>query len=109
MRDADPAIDLFRITDRSTLIGPSLPARWRLQALDVYDGQRWTPGLTVRPIGTTLGLNTTPRPDLRAPIQFDVELLTDDIDLVPLPGQPLSVDTGLAKGVETDLDRTSSV
>ena len=40
------------ITDRSTLIGPSLPARWRLQALDVYDGQRWTPAITVRPIGT---------------------------------------------------------
>jgi hypothetical protein len=106
LRKADPEIDLFRITDRSTLIGPSLPARWRLQALDVYDGQRWTPGLTVRPIGTTLGLNTTPRPDLPPPIQFDVELLSDDIDLVPLPGQPLSVDTGSSKGVETDLDRT---
>jgi hypothetical protein len=106
LRNADPRIDLFRITDRSTLIGPSLPARWRLQALDVYDGQRWTPGLTVRPIGTTLGLNEAPRPDLPPPIQFDVELLSDDVDLIPLPGQPLSVDTGSSKGVETDLDRT---
>lgn len=106
LRDADPPVELFRITDRSTLIGPSLPARWRLQALDVYDGQRWTPGLTVRPIGSTLGLNTTSSPDVAPPIQFDVELLSDDIDLVPLPGQPLSVDTGSSKGVETDLDRT---
>jgi transglutaminase-like putative cysteine protease len=106
LHNADPSIDMFRITDRSTLVGPSLPARWRLQALDVYDGQRWTPGLTVRPIGTTLGLNPTPRPDLAPPIQFDVELLSDDIDLVPLPGEPLSVDTGSSTGVETDLDRT---
>jgi hypothetical protein len=106
LRNADPVIHLFRVTDRSTLVGPSLPARWRLQALDVYDGQRWTPGLTVRPIGTTLGLNTTPRSDLTPPIQFDVELFSDDIDLVPLPGQPLTVDTGSSMGVETDLDRT---
>jgi protein-glutamine gamma-glutamyltransferase len=106
LRDAEPPVDLFRITDRSTLIGPALPARWRLQALDVYDGQRWTPGITVRPIGSTLGLNTTQRADVAPPIQFDVELLSDDIDLVPLPGQPLSVDTGSSTGVETDLDRT---
>jgi hypothetical protein len=106
LRNADPAIDLFEVTDRSTLIGPSLPARWRLQALDVYDGQRWTPGITVRPIGTTLGLNGATRPDLAPPIQFDVELLSDDIDLVPLPGEPLSVDTGSSMGVETDVDRT---
>ena len=106
LRNADPTLELFQITDRSTLIGPALPARWRLQALDVYDGQRWTPGITVRPIGTTLGLNTTPRPDVAPPIQFDVELLTDDIDLVPLPGEPLSVDTGSTLGVQTDVDRT---
>ena len=106
LRDAEPPVDLFRITDRSTLIGPALPARWRLQALDVYDGQRWTPGLTVRPIGSTLGLNAAPSPDVAPPIQFDVELLSDDIDLVPLPGQPLTVDTGSSSGVETDLDRT---
>jgi hypothetical protein len=60
----------------------------------------------VRPIGTTLGLHATPRPDLPPPIQFDIELLSDDIDLVPLPGQPLTVDTGSGMGVETDLDRT---
>jgi hypothetical protein len=106
LRNADPVIDLYEVTDRSTLIGPALPARWRLQALDQYDGQRWTPGLTVRPIGKTLGLNTTPRPELAPPIEFDVELRSDDIDLVPLPGQPLSVDTGSSAGVETDLDRT---
>ena len=38
LRAADPPIDLFQVTDRSTLIGPALPARWRLQALAVYDG-----------------------------------------------------------------------
>ena len=106
LREADPPVDLFRITDRSTLIGPALPARWRLQALDVYDGQRWTPGITVRPIGTTLGLDTNQRADVAPPIQFDVELLSDDISLVPLPGQPLSVDTDSSTGVETDLERT---
>lgn len=106
LRQADPPVDLFRVTDRSTLIGPALPARWRLQALSVYDGQRWTPGITVRPIGTTLGLGTASPPDVAPPIEFDVELLSDDIDLVPLPGQPLSVDTGSPAGVETDLDRT---
>jgi hypothetical protein len=106
LREADPPVDLFRITDRSTLIGPALPARWRLQALDVYDGQRWTPGITVRPIGATLGLNTTQRADVAPPIEFDVELLSDDIALVPLPGQPLSVDTDSSTGVETDLERT---
>jgi transglutaminase-like putative cysteine protease len=106
LRDADPPIDLFQVTDRSTLIGPALPARWRLQALAVYDGQRWTPGLTVRPIGTTLGLNRAARPDIAPPVQFDVELRSDDIDLVPLPGEPLSVDTGSSMGVETDVDRT---
>jgi hypothetical protein len=106
LREAEPAFDLFHITDRSTLIGPSLPARWRLSALDVYDGQRWTPGLTLRPIGSTLGAPSPPRPDIPPPIEFEVELMTDDIDLVPIPGRPLSVDTGSEKGVETDLDRT---
>ena len=32
-----------------------LPARWRTAALEEYDGRRWTPVLTIRPIGSTLG------------------------------------------------------
>ncbi len=106
LREVDPAISMFEVTDRSTLIGPSLPARWRMSALDVYDGQRWTPGLTLRPIGGQLGQPSPPSPDVAPPIQFDVELLTDDFDLVPIPGRPLDVDTDSAMGVETDLGRT---
>ena len=106
LREAEPQLDLFRIVDRSTLIGESLPARWRLSALDVYDGQRWTPGVTLRPIGSRLGLPSEPRPDLAPPIEFDVELLTDDFDLVPIPGRPLAIDMGSPLGIETDLDRT---
>lgn len=106
LREAEPSFGLFRIVDRSTLVGPSLPARWRLSALDVYDGQRWTPGVALRPIGTILGTPSPARPDIPPPIQFDVELLSDDLDLVPIPGRPLAVDTGSSLGVETDLART---
>jgi transglutaminase-like putative cysteine protease len=77
-----------------------------MSALDVYDGQRWTPGLTLRPIGGQLGEPSPPSPEVAPPIQFDVELLTDDFDLVPIPGRPLAVDTDSAMGVETDLGRT---
>jgi transglutaminase-like putative cysteine protease len=106
LREAEPPLELFRITDRSTLIGPSLPARWRLSALEVYDGQRWTPGITLRPIGSTLGAPSPARPDVPPSIEFEVEVLSDDIALVPIPGRPLRVETGSEKGVETDLGRT---
>ena len=102
MRLADPPIDLFRITDRSTLIGQSLPARWRVAALDTYDGQRWIAMVTLRPIGQRLGVPSPPAPNTPPPIRFDAEILTDDVDLVPFPGRPLSV----AADVETDTART---
>ena len=105
-RDADPVFAAFRITDRSRLIGRSLPTRWRIAALTDYDGQRWVPSVTLRPIGTRLGLPRPASPDQAAPIAFDVELLTDDFDLVPLPGQPVEVDSGSAQGVQTDAERT---
>jgi transglutaminase-like putative cysteine protease len=106
LRESQPTNALYRITDRSTLIGRSLPARWRLAALADYDGQRWVPTITLRPIGTRLGMPSPSRPDVAPPIAFDVELLTDDFDLVPLPGRPLSVDTGQPSGVQTDAERT---
>lgn len=102
LRLADPPIDLFRVTDRSTLIGQSLPARWRLAALDTYDGQRWISMVTLRPIGERLGLPSPPAPNVPPPIRYDAEILTDDVDLVPFPGRPISV----TADVETDTGRT---
>lgn len=102
LRQADPPVDLFRVTDRSTLIGQSLPARWRLAALDTYDGQRWISMVTLRPIGERLGLPTPPSPNAPPPIRYDAEALSDDVDLVPFPGRPLSV----SADVETDTGRT---
>ena len=101
LRRADPPIGMFEITDRSTLVGRALPTRWRLAALDVYDGQRWVPQVTLRPIGERLGVTPLIDPDVLPPITYDVVFLTDDLDLVPFPGRPLSIDAP----VETDLDR----
>jgi hypothetical protein len=103
LRRADPPIELFEITDRSILVGRALPARWRLAALDVYDGQRWVPRVTLRPIGRQLGRVPPIDPDVPPPINYDVVYLGDDLDLVPFPGRPISVDTA----VETDVDRVA--
>jgi transglutaminase-like putative cysteine protease len=73
-----------------------LPVRWRTAALDDYDGRRWTPVVTLRPIGATLGTVTG------STISADVRFLDDDLRLVPLPGSPVRVDAA----VETDRDRT---
>ena len=73
-----------------------LPARWRTAALTSYDGRRWSPSLTLRPIGSTLGPATGPT------ISAEVTFLDDNLTLVPLPGTPVSVDAA----VETDPDRT---
>ena len=106
LRRADPEFDMFDITDRSALIGPSLPTRWRLSALDQYDGQRWLPAATLRPIGSRLGLPTPANPDLAPPITYDVTIRTDDTSLVPLPGRPLEFDGGDDEVIETDEQRT---
>src|SRR5690606_22315470 len=103
LRRADPPLALFEITDRSTLVGRALPARWRLAALDVYDGQRWVPQVTLRPIGERLGLAPPLEPGDPPPITFDIVFLTDDIDLVPFPGRPLAIDVP----VETDVERVA--
>ena len=93
LQDLDPPLALHSIVSTSDA---ELPARWRTAALDRYDGQRWSPTLTLRPIGRTLGDATGPV------LAADVEFLDDDLSLVPLPGAPVAVDAS----VDTDTDRT---
>ena len=93
LRNLDPPIDLHRVTPLSE---ESLPIRWRTAALDSYDGRRWSPSLTLRPIGTTLGPVNGPV------VSADVSFLDDNLSLVPLPGDPVSV----GAVVETDPERT---
>ncbi len=70
--------------------------RWRTAALSSYDGRRWSPDLTLRPIGSTLGVATGPT------IGADITFLDDNLTLVPLPGSPIEV----GAAVETDAART---
>ena len=93
LRALDPPIDLHRVSPAD---GVALPVRWRTAALSNYDGRRWSPALTLRPIGSTLGPVTGPV------VNADVEFLDDNLTLVPLPGAPVSVDAA----VETDPERT---
>ena len=98
LRALDPPELLHEVTRTggSTAPGAAMPTRWRTAALDAYDGRRWTPTLTIRPIGRTLGPATGPT------LGADVSFERDDLTLVPLPGSPVSVDAD----VETDPDRT---
>src|SRR6056297_2917540 len=93
LRTIDPAIDLHVVTSDT---GAALPGRWRTAALEDYDGQRWSPDLTLRPLGRTLG------PAVGPTVSADIGFLDDDLTLVPFPGRPVSIDTA----VETDADRT---
>ncbi|HSL73427.1 MAG TPA: transglutaminaseTgpA domain-containing protein [Ilumatobacteraceae bacterium] len=93
LRNLDPAVDLHVIT---AVDGEPIPNRWRTAALASYDGQRWSPSLTLRPIGSTLGVATGPV------VEAEVSFLDDNLSLLPLPGPPISVDTD----VETDAART---
>jgi hypothetical protein len=93
LRAIDPPADLHVVTSTD---GAALPTRWRTAALSAYDGRRWSPSLTLRPIGSTLGPAGEPT------IDADVSFLSHNLTLVPLPGPPVSVD----EAVETDADRT---
>ncbi len=93
LRNLDPPVDLHVVTSNDD---SALPVRWRTAALSSYDGRRWSPSLTLRPIGSTLGPATGPT------IDADISFLDDNLTLVPLPGQPVEV----AALVETDGDRT---
>ena len=101
LRQADPPIDLLHITDRSSTTSAALPDRWRFTALDDYDGQRWVPRLTLRPIGGTLAVNNPATNRSASAVRYEIEYLTDDLDTVVFPGRPVSVDVD----VETDVDR----
>ena len=94
LRRLDPPVVVYdvRATDGST----ALPARWRTSTRDTYDGQRWTPTLTLRPIGRRLA------PDQPGAVSADVTFETDDVSLVPLPGTPIRIDAD----VQTDPERT---
>lgn len=93
LRGLDPEMDLHIVTSSD---GGPLPRRWRTAALSDYDGDRWTPELTLRPIGRTLGTASGPT------VTADISFLDDDLSLVPLPGPPITVDAD----VETDAERT---
>jgi hypothetical protein len=93
LRALDPPADLYKMTNES---GNNLPDRWRTAALSNYDGQRWTPALTLRPIGRRL------TPDTSGMFMFDLAFLDDDLALVPFPATPITIDAP----VETDTDRT---
>lgn len=93
LQNLDPPIELHVVTSNDD---SPLPVRWRTAALSSYDGRRWSPNLTLRPIGSTLGPATGPT------IDADVSFLDDNLTLVPLPGSPVEV----AASVETDGDRT---
>jgi transglutaminase-like putative cysteine protease len=94
LRNLDPAITLHVIENVGD-DGP-LPTEWRTAALDDYDGRRWTPDLTLRPIGRTLGEAS------ESVVEANVSFLDDNLTLVPLPGPPVAIDVD----VETDDDRT---
>jgi hypothetical protein len=93
LRALEPARDLHVVAIDGD---GDMPLRWRTAALTSYDGRRWSPSLTLRPIGSTLGPATGPT------ISADVTFLDDNLSLVPLPGSPVSI----GAAVETDADRT---
>lgn len=93
LRAIEPAVTLHAVTGSTDT---ALPSRWRTAALEDYDGQRWSPDLTLRPLGRTLG------PAGEEAASASISFLDDDLTLVPFPGRPVSVDTA----VETDADRT---
>jgi protein-glutamine gamma-glutamyltransferase len=93
LRNLEPPVDLHVIDVES---GP-VPTRWRTAALVNYDGQRWSPALTIRPIGRTLGTSTG------NPVSAEISFLDANLTFVPLTGSPVSV---LGAAVETDPART---
>jgi transglutaminase-like putative cysteine protease len=93
LRALDPPRDLHVVVPDDNAAAVS---RWRTAALSSYDGRRWSPDLTLRPIGSTLGPTTGPT------IGAEITFLDDNLTLVPLPGSPVTV----GAAVETDADRT---
>ena len=94
----DPPIDLheIQIEEFGPGVGDRNPVRWRTAALVRYDGRLWSPELTLRPIGRRLG------PPADDTVTASVTFLNDDLQLVPLPGAAVTIDSS----IETDPDRT---
>ncbi len=92
IRDIDPPRDLYSIEgdDAAGVV------RWRTAALEEYDGRRWAPAVTIRPLGRTLG------PATGETIEIDIFFLDEDLALIPLPGSPVTIDAL----IQTDVDRT---
>jgi len=101
MRGAEPSERIATIADRSPLARPTMPDRWRLAAFSTYDGQRWTPQLELRPIGGRLA--ATPDGADADVLVYEVRYDGDDIDLLPVPGEILTID----RSVETDANRVA--
>ena len=104
LRNLEPARTLVTIDDikidgvsaAGSVGADGIPIRWRLAALDTYDGRRWSPTLTLREIGVRL--NEPAEESLTATLTYE----SGDLELVPLPGPPIIVETR----VETDDGRT---
>lgn len=98
LQSIDPPIDLHEIRIERPDDEPATrtPLQWRTAALVDYDGRRWAPDLTLRPIGRRLG------PPAADAVSATVSFLDDDLQLVPLPGSPITIDAD----IETDPGRT---
>lgn len=94
LRRLDPPVVVYDV--RSTDGATALPSRWRTATRDTYDGQRWTPTLTLRPIGRRLA------PDQPGAISAEIAFGSDDMSFVPLPGTPIRI----GADVQTDPART---
>jgi transglutaminase-like putative cysteine protease len=92
IRGIDPPQPLYRIEGDDAGTVP----RWRAAALEEYDGRRWAPAVTIRPLGRTLG------PVTGETVDVDVYFLDGDLALLPLPGSPVTVEAL----IQTDTDRT---
>ncbi len=90
----DPPEALYRV--ELTAGSQQIPTRWRTVAVDSYDGRRWVADLTLRPIGRRLSTGVV------ADVAGTITFLDDTLQLVPLPGTPITVDAL----IETDADRT---
>jgi len=96
LQKIDPPIALHDVTVDQLAASDQIPPRWRTAALVDYDGDRWAPELTLRPIGRRLD---TDGGDL---IAGSVSFRNDDLQLIPLPGAPVTVEAL----IETDDERT---
>jgi len=93
LRAIDPPVDLHEITIISS--ETARPLRWRTAALEDYDGTRWSPDLTLRPIGRRLAADTDET------MSMTVSFLDPNLQLVPLPGEVSIV----SAPIETDAQR----